>query len=246
MSGWTGGCRPVWVSDDFPARPWHQVVAHFADLPDWAEPLRQIVAAAVHGGAPGRLDAFTSMHELLVAPADRAPGPVEHLRITLFVGEPGRDRVRIRHHTAAGHDDEVTVDSADGPRLLWRFVIEKFGLQPWRWESLTEPQRQAVLAASEEAGLWELCTDSTIVDESGARLVPGLSVAAAQQAVGELLRLGIVEVWTDADTPPLADDALVTVFGDERLWTVPHREVMLGFTAAGEHWYHLPGRGVLL
>jgi len=40
--------------------------------------------------------------------------------------------VLIEHRSITGHDDKITRPSAEAVTLFWRFMIEKFGIEPTR------------------------------------------------------------------------------------------------------------------
>ncbi len=94
--------------------------------------MAEIVASVQASGAQDRLAGFTSMHDLAVTsvpiPAD---GPIEVVWVRPQpYGATERRDVLIEHWSATGHDDKIVRPSGDAVALFWRYMIEKFGVEP--------------------------------------------------------------------------------------------------------------------
>lgn len=83
-------------------------------------------------GGEGRLAGLTSMHDLVVAvrPVPESP-PIEVVVVrSPSSGYAGASGVLIEHRSITGHDDRVFRGSDEAVPLFWRFMIEKFGVEP--------------------------------------------------------------------------------------------------------------------
>ncbi|MEV6638938.1 hypothetical protein [Amycolatopsis sp. NPDC051371] len=115
--------------------PWREIATRFDEMatrhPEFA-PLADIVASVLARGGEQHLAALTSMHDLVVT-ARPVPEyrPIEVVVVRSpssgFVGAGG---VFIEHRSVTGHDDGIFRDGAEAVPLFWRFVIEKFGVEP--------------------------------------------------------------------------------------------------------------------
>ena len=74
-----------------------------------------------------------SRHDLVVTtrPVSTEP-PIEVVivRSPSSVVAVGTGKVLIEHCSITGHDDRIIQPSTDAVRLFWRFMIEKFGVEP--------------------------------------------------------------------------------------------------------------------
>ncbi|MEV6283106.1 hypothetical protein [Kribbella sp. NPDC051770] len=92
-----------------------------------------VIDSVIDANADEVLAGSTSMHDLMVAPRPlRKP-----VRDLIVVRAPGSLRpagrgghVRIEHLSSTGYDEVVERPSADAVALFWRFVIEKYGIEP--------------------------------------------------------------------------------------------------------------------
>lgn len=98
-----------------------RTVPHMPSMGELVESIRECGA--------DRLAGFTSMHDLAVTTApvpDR--GPIE----VIWVRPRSGNAVLVEHWSVTGHDDRILRDGSEAARLFWRFVIEKFGIEPVR------------------------------------------------------------------------------------------------------------------
>ncbi|WP_028709182.1 hypothetical protein [Propionicicella superfundia] len=91
-----------------------------------------IVRSIITSGRADELGSATSHFDLIVAaqPADEPPFDVIAVRTLAGLRPPPNDRVRIEHQSLTGHDDSIDRPVTESVRLFWRFVVEKFGIEP--------------------------------------------------------------------------------------------------------------------
>lgn len=95
-------------------------------------PFMAEVVASVRASAPDRLVGFMSMHDLAVAVA---PVPTEGSIEVIWVRPQPSGRIEdrevlVEHCSATGFDDRIVRHGSHAVALFWRFVIEKFGIEP--------------------------------------------------------------------------------------------------------------------
>lgn len=94
--------------------------------------MSDIVKSVLATDRAGALAGHTSMHDLIVVPtpipeppygfvAVRAPGSLR---------EPARGLVRIEHLSVTGYHEVIDGPVLESVPLFWRFMIEKFGVDP--------------------------------------------------------------------------------------------------------------------
>jgi hypothetical protein len=124
-------------SGPFDEVPWTEIATRFHEMATRHSEFRHladIVDSVLAGGGDQHLAGLTSMHDLVVTtrPVPARP-PVEVVVVRSpssgFVGAGG---VFVEHRSATGHDDQVFRTSDEAVPLFWRFVIEKFGVEPGR------------------------------------------------------------------------------------------------------------------
>ncbi|MFD7653552.1 hypothetical protein ACFV4N_06190 [Actinosynnema sp. NPDC059797] len=121
----------------FREQPWDRIAAWFHEVAAQNRHYRHmadIVDSVRACGGEERLAGLTSMHDLVVTPRPvRAAPPVEVVVVRApssgLVGEGG---VLIAHWSTTGRDDEIHRPADEAVPLFWRFVIEKFGVEPVR------------------------------------------------------------------------------------------------------------------
>lgn len=119
----------------FRQRPWEEIDAFLGDMADRDERFRHmsdIVKSVLASDRTQALAASTSMHDLIVVPTPipEPPYGVVAVRAPGSVHEPALGLVRIEHLSVTGHDDVIDRPVADAVPLFWRFMIEKFGVDP--------------------------------------------------------------------------------------------------------------------
>jgi hypothetical protein len=117
-------------------RPWDELVEEFQDLADKSPryvPIVEILLSVISSGLASSLAATTSMHDLIIVTSPPPTVPFDAIRVsvdsTANDGNPSNS-VTIRHQTVSGHDDQLSRSGSEAVSLFWRFVIEKFGLDP--------------------------------------------------------------------------------------------------------------------
>lgn len=124
-------------SDRFDAVRWDVLAARYqrlaAEHPEFRD-LADIVDSVLARGGEQRLAAITSMHDLVVT---AQPVP-EYRPIAVVVvhspssGQVGSSGVFIEHRSVTGHDDQIFRPSDEAVPLFWRFMSEKFAVEPAR------------------------------------------------------------------------------------------------------------------
>ena len=119
----------------FRQRPWDAIDAEFAAFADeHAEfhHMSAIVKSVRSVGAEDALAAFTSMYDLMVVaqPIPELPYDLVAVRAPSSMPSPSQGRVLIEHLSVTGHDDRIERPVDDAVPLFWRFMIEKFGVDP--------------------------------------------------------------------------------------------------------------------
>jgi hypothetical protein len=137
--------------DRFDEVPWREIATRFdamaAEHPE-CRPLADIVGSVLACGGEQHLAALTSMHDLVVT-ARPVPDyrPIEVVVVrSPSSGYVGAGGVFIEHRSVTGHDDRIFRDGAEAVPLFWRFMIEKFGVEPARTESTSDgPARRGTV-----------------------------------------------------------------------------------------------------
>ena len=115
--------------------PWREISTRFdAMAAKHAElrPLADIAASVLACGGERQLAGLMSMHDLVVAARplpEHPPVPVVVVRSSSS-GYVGADGVFIEHRSVTGHDDGIFRPGSEAVPLFWRFMIEKFGVEP--------------------------------------------------------------------------------------------------------------------
>jgi hypothetical protein len=94
--------------------------------------MSDIVKSVLASDQAGALAACTSMHDLIVVPTPipEPPYGVVAVRAPGSIRQPPMGFVRIEHLSTTGHDDVIDRPVLDAVPLFWRFMIEKFGVDP--------------------------------------------------------------------------------------------------------------------
>ncbi len=121
----------------FEERPWDEIVVRFtamaAEHPQFQH-MADIVDSVLACHEQSRLAGLTSMHDLVVTPRPAPTRPPIEVVIVRSPssGQVGNGAVLIEHRSITGHDDRITRPTAEAVALFWRFMIEKFGIEPTR------------------------------------------------------------------------------------------------------------------
>jgi hypothetical protein len=118
----------------FREKPWTEIQSFLGGMADTHpafEHMRQIVDSVLATDAGRSLAGTTSMHDLIVAarPVPETPCDV------IAVRSPSSAHVRagyvvIEHLAFTGRNDSIERPVAEAVPLFWRFVIEKYGINP--------------------------------------------------------------------------------------------------------------------
>jgi hypothetical protein len=129
----------------FPARPWPEIEAFYANLFDggaeFVAPILAIVQSVITEDGAAKLAGYTSMHTLVVTSTPVKEWP-DVVRVELL---PSSSKVRISHEKVVRaprsglpdawteqREDSITRPEDQAVPLFWRFCVEKFGVQPAR------------------------------------------------------------------------------------------------------------------
>ena len=107
-------------------------LARMAERDERFSHMSAIVKSVLDSNARDRLAAHTSMHDLIVVPTPIPVPPygVVAVRAPGSLRSPRDGHVLIEHLSVTGHDDQIERPVAEAVPLFWRFVIEKFGVDP--------------------------------------------------------------------------------------------------------------------
>ena len=121
----------------FHEAPWDEIASRFHEMAAEHDDVRHvadIVDSVLACGGERRLAGLTSMRDLVVAarPIPESP-PIE----VVIVRSPSSDHVApgsvlIEHRSITGCDDRILRPSDEAVPLFWRFMVEKFGVEPVR------------------------------------------------------------------------------------------------------------------
>jgi hypothetical protein len=127
---------------EFRAVPWPEIAARFSAMaakhPEFRH-MADMVESVIACGGADRLAGLTSMHDLVVTPLPIVDPPTEVVVVrSPSSGWVGAGAVLIEHFSATGHDDRIVRPSGEAVALFWRFLIEKFGIEPVRTQPPAE------------------------------------------------------------------------------------------------------------
>jgi hypothetical protein len=122
---WTGPFNEI---------PWSMIAARFEEMatkhPEFRH-MADIVASVRSCGGEQRLAGLTSMHDLIVTTRPIPEPPIEEVVVySPSSGRVGSGAFVIEHRSSTGHDDRIARPSTEAVALFWRFMIEKFGVEP--------------------------------------------------------------------------------------------------------------------
>lgn len=94
--------------------------------------MADIVDSIVASGVSDQLAGHTSMHDLHVvqSPVQAEPHDPIVVRSPGSLRRPATGTVVIEHHASTGRVDCIERPAGEAVPLFWRFVVEKFGVQP--------------------------------------------------------------------------------------------------------------------
>jgi hypothetical protein len=91
-----------------------------------------VAQSVIDTGATSMLAGCTSMHDIIVVatPLPDPPYDIVAVRAPGSLYPPSAGMVLIEHVSGTGRDDRIERPAAEAVPLFWRFMIEKFGVQP--------------------------------------------------------------------------------------------------------------------
>ena len=119
----------------FIERPWNELADVWSERAQRGLPIAHLVAiieSVIATGAATQLAAASSMYDLIVVdrPIPAPPYSVVVVRSPVSVRPPAPGKVVIEHCSLTGGIDRIERPTADAVPLFWRFMIEKFGVDP--------------------------------------------------------------------------------------------------------------------
>ena len=118
--------------------PWAYIDERFAEFaashPEFSH-MSAIVQSVRSVGAENDLAAHTSMHDLIVLaqPIPDPPYDVVAVRAPSSLTRPSDGCVVIEYLSVTGRNDRIERPASAAVALFWRFMIEKFGVDPTRY-----------------------------------------------------------------------------------------------------------------
>jgi hypothetical protein len=127
--------RPYsWSHRPFLALPWAELADRYWQLADSAPELLsiiEIIDSVIAVRAEAALAANRTIGALNVVSVDAAEPPYAVVSVSVF--PPGRSApamVQVEHVSCSGLAEVVVRPAEEAVPLFWRFVIEKFGIEP--------------------------------------------------------------------------------------------------------------------
>jgi hypothetical protein len=119
----------------FEERPWDGIRTFLAGMALQYSNFRYLVDIADSVTATGsemRLAGCTSMHDLIVVPRPIGDPPFDAVvvRAPGSIHPPADRHVLIEHLACTGRNERIERPAAEAVPLFWRFMIEKFGIEP--------------------------------------------------------------------------------------------------------------------
>jgi len=119
----------------FSPRDWSDVHAQYVDLAAGWPKLRHlldVVESVLEVGADTDLAVDTSLRDLLIRPLPVGDGPYDLVAVRSPVStvRVADGHVVVEHPSRTGYDDRIERPVADTVPLFWRFMIEKYGIDP--------------------------------------------------------------------------------------------------------------------
>ena len=120
---------------EFRPTEWTEIRQFLHDMASAHEEFGYLVAvvdSVIDGDRTAALVATTSMHDLIVTPTPltEPPWDVIAVRAPGSLHAPTVGNVLIEHLTCTGRDERIERPASEAVPLFWRFVTEKFGVDP--------------------------------------------------------------------------------------------------------------------
>lgn len=119
----------------FVARPWDDIASFLGVMAErdlsFAY-MTAVIKSVMESDATDALAATTSMHDLVVTPTPVSEPPLDVVivRAPSSLHRPLSGHVLIEQQSLTGHNDRIERPATEAVPLFWRFMIEKFGVQP--------------------------------------------------------------------------------------------------------------------
>jgi hypothetical protein len=111
---------------------WAALAEQYATAPQPVAPVRDVVQSIVRSPARHQLLFTTSMWDLVVTATPMSSPPVDVVIVRSAVGmrDTADGRVLVEHLPIVGHADAIERDASEAVPLFWRFMAEKYGIEP--------------------------------------------------------------------------------------------------------------------
>lgn len=131
----SGGVRTFGWPFPFVERSWDDIAEFLAGIASSHEQfthMANVAESVLSEGAAGTLAGRTSMHDIIVVPrpVPEPPYEVVAVRAPGSLRSPSKGMVLIEHLSLTGRNDVIERPTDEAVALFWRFMIEKFGVQP--------------------------------------------------------------------------------------------------------------------
>lgn len=120
----------------FRPRPWAKILEEVQDSALWRPDYRYtkaIVSSVIDSGRADDLACSTSLLDLMIVPTPvpQPPYGLVVVRGPVSVSRaPTEGNVIIEHQSLTGHHEVLERPADEAVPLFWRFMIEKFGIEP--------------------------------------------------------------------------------------------------------------------
>lgn len=119
----------------FIERPWDELADVWSERARSGVPVAHLVAiveSVIAAGAATQLAAASSLYDLIVVdrPIPEPPHSMVIVRSPVSVRPSAAGKVVIEHCSLTGRIDRIERPTSDAVPLFWRFMIEKFGIDP--------------------------------------------------------------------------------------------------------------------
>lgn len=113
---------------------WSALVREYEHAPATVAPVARIVASVASSGRGDELLFATSMWDLIVTPSPGSEPPIDVVAVRGAMGmaHVHEDLIVIEHMPLVGMADRIERPADEAVPLFWRFVSEKYGIEPSR------------------------------------------------------------------------------------------------------------------
>jgi hypothetical protein len=120
--------------DRFDVVSWERITDRVSRWTAPHSPIMAEVVASIRASASDQLAGFMSMHDLAVTTTPvPAAGPIDVIWVRPQpFGVAGSLQVLVEHWAPTGWDERIVRPAPQAVSLFWRFVREKWGIEPVR------------------------------------------------------------------------------------------------------------------